>query len=195
MPLPQTNTWFTGGQYFKARSQDLSNTLMEAITARGGKVFLETAANRIWLKKGSVAGVEDHRGTRHSAKAVFANSSVPDLFGQLIPSEEVPNHYLKMLNSRQPSLSSFIVWLGLNKEIKCIDNKHFNRKLMKDLRDQLIHTGVIVDAPSSKLRDTLFDLHRLSALVFLRLVDYSGERLNYSWPPEKISMPTKESKS
>lgn len=112
----------TGGQYFKTRSQDLSNTLLEAITERGGEVLFETAARRILLKKGSLAGVEDENGALHPAKAVIANSSVPNLFGDLIPSEEVPGSYLKKLSNYQASLSSFIVWLGLKREIKDIND-------------------------------------------------------------------------
>ena len=41
----------SGGQYFKTRSQDLSNTLLESITENGGEVLLETVARRILLKK------------------------------------------------------------------------------------------------------------------------------------------------
>ena len=110
----------TGGQYFKTRSQDLSNTLMEAITENGGEVLLETAARRILLKKERIVGVEDGAGIIHPAKAVIANSSVPELFSDLIAPEEIPGKYLKKLSSYQPSLSSFIVWLGLNRELKDI---------------------------------------------------------------------------
>jgi prolycopene isomerase len=110
----------TGGQYFKTRSQDLSNTLMDNITEKGGEVLLETAVEHILLKEGEVSGVEDNNGTRYPAKAVIANSSVPDLFGGLIPRKAVPGNYLKKLNGYRPSLSSFIVWLGLNRELKDI---------------------------------------------------------------------------
>jgi prolycopene isomerase len=109
-----------GGQYFKTRSQDLSNTLMEAVIEKGGQVLLGTAADRILLKKGSIVGVEDFAGTVHPAKAVIANCSVPDLFSRLIPPEEIPGNYLKKLAGLRPSLSSFVVWLGLNREIKNI---------------------------------------------------------------------------
>ncbi len=112
----------TGGQYFKARSQDLSNTLMEAVSEYGGQVLLETAADRIVMKGPKVSGVVDDSGILHKANAIIANSSVPDLFGELIPPEQVPPHYRKVLNSHGPSLSSFIVWLGLNRELKEIND-------------------------------------------------------------------------
>ena len=93
---------------------------MEAITENGGEVLLETAARRILLKKEKIVGVEDGDGTIHPAKAVIANSNVPELFSDLIVPEEVPGKYLKKLSHYQPSLSSFIVWLGLNRELKDI---------------------------------------------------------------------------
>ena len=110
----------TGGQYFKTRSQDLSNALMDAVVEKGGEVLLETTVNRILVKNKRVAGVVDDNGTSHSAKTVIANSSVPDLFGELIPRQEIPNSYQKKLKDYKPSLSSFVVWLGLNRELKDI---------------------------------------------------------------------------
>jgi all-trans-retinol 13,14-reductase len=109
-----------GGQYYKSRSQDLSNTLMDAIAGKGGQVLLETEARAIGLKDGDVAWVEDINGKRYPAKAVIANASVPSVFGRLIPREQIPDSYLRALSEFRPSLSTFIVWLGLNREIKDI---------------------------------------------------------------------------
>jgi len=146
----------TGGQYYKTRSQDLSNTLMETITENGGEVLLETAAKRIQVKKGRVFGVEDDNGTRHPAKAVIANSNVPDLFGELIPREEVPSPYLKKLNSYQPSLSSFIVWLGLNRELK--DIKDYEIFIGEDEGpDAAYHACLSGDLARAGLGVTIYD--------------------------------------
>ena len=112
-----------GGQYFKTRSQDLSNTLMDAITAKGGEVLLENGAKGIKLKNGQVVSVKDSKGKQHPARAIIANCNVPTLFGALLPREEIPAQYLIKLNNYQPSISSFVVWLGLNRELK--DNKDY----------------------------------------------------------------------
>jgi phytoene dehydrogenase-like protein len=108
----------TGGQYYKARSQDLSNTLMEAITQKGGQVMLGNGAKQIVLKQGTVEGVIDVNGKLHPAKAVIANASVPSVFGKLINRQEIPSAYIKKLSGYNPSMSSFIVWLGLNQELR-----------------------------------------------------------------------------
>jgi len=154
----------TGGQYFKARSQDLSNTLMEAIIEKGGAVLLETAAKRIYLRKERVTGVEDANGKRHPAKAVIANCSVPNLFSELIPPGEVPDAYLKKLSSYQPSLSSFIVWLGLKREIK-------------DIKDYEIFIGADDDSEAAYRACLSGDLNRTGLGVTIYDNLYQGYSL------------------
>ena len=107
-----------GGQYYKARSQDLSDTLVKAITEAGGQVLLDNGAESIELKNGAVAAVVDAEGKKHPARAVVANAGPPVVFGRLISKESVPPDYLKKLGQKTPSLSSFIVWLGLKEELR-----------------------------------------------------------------------------
>ena len=113
-----------GGYYVKRRSQDLSYALMEAIEEAGGKVWLETEAVGITMKDGAVSGVKLNDGRTIKAKAVISNASVPATT-RMLPEEMVSTHasgkarkYLDKLNTYRPSLSTFIVWLGLNQEIR-----------------------------------------------------------------------------
>ena len=113
-----------GGYYVKRRSQDLSYALMEAIEEAGGKVLLETEAVGITVKDGAVSGVKLNDGKIIKAKAVISNASVPATI-RMLPQKMVATHasekarkYLGKLNSYRPSLSTFIVWLGLNQEIR-----------------------------------------------------------------------------
>jgi prolycopene isomerase len=113
-----------GGYYVERRSQDLSYALMEAIEEAGGKVWLETEAAGITMKDGAVSGVELRDGRTIKAKAVISNASVPATT-RMLPEEMVSTHasgkarkYLDKLNTYRPSLSSFIVWLGLDQEIR-----------------------------------------------------------------------------
>jgi prolycopene isomerase len=62
--------------------------------------------------------VLDASGEQHPAKAVIANAGVPIVFESLLGRDQVPSGYLEKLSGFEPSLSSFIVWLGLNKEIR-----------------------------------------------------------------------------
>jgi len=68
-----------GGQYYKTRSQDLSDILMETVLEFGGETLMQTEATRIGTDKGRVAWVEDDNGRRYPAKAVIANVNTPDI--------------------------------------------------------------------------------------------------------------------
>ncbi|MBI5605410.1 MAG: hypothetical protein HY879_18915, partial [Deltaproteobacteria bacterium] len=49
---------------------------------------------------------------------MVSNAGALRTFQEMLPREAVPADYLKKLQGYRPSLSSFIVWLGLNKELR-----------------------------------------------------------------------------
>jgi len=112
-----------GGHYIKHRSQDLSDALMQAIENAGGQVLLNTEVIDITLKDGAVTGVVLDNGKKLNAKAVISNASVPttvDLLARDTAPEDLPRKatkYAKKIKAYRPSLSTFLVWLGLNREI------------------------------------------------------------------------------
>jgi phytoene dehydrogenase-like protein len=113
-----------GGHYIKHRSQDLSDALMTAIEDFGGQVLLDTEVIDITMKDGAVTGVVLDDGRKLNAKAVISNASVPttmELLSQNTAPEDLPRNapkYSAKLNAYRPSLSTFLVWLGLNQEIR-----------------------------------------------------------------------------
>lgn len=114
----------SGGYYIKNRSQDLSDVLMAAIEDFGGQVLLDTEVIDITMKNGEVSGVVLDTGQTLNAKAVISNASVPTTMELVLrdtDSRDLPpkaEKYLTKLKTYRPSLSSFIVWLGLNQEIR-----------------------------------------------------------------------------
>jgi prolycopene isomerase len=107
-----------GSFYIKERSQNLSDALAQAIEEKGGKVLYNTEVERILLKDGSVTGVALSDGKTLSARAVVSNASALATFKQMMPKEAVPPDYVKKLEGFKPSISSFMVWLGLNRELR-----------------------------------------------------------------------------
>ncbi len=112
-----------GGHYIKQHSQDLSDALMEAIETEAGQVMLETEAEKIVMEDGAVSGVVLADGKQLKARAVISNASVPATMKMLSKNtgpaklSSKTRDYLKKLESYRPSLSTFIVWLGLNQEV------------------------------------------------------------------------------
>jgi len=110
-----------GGHYIRERSQDLSDALTATIESAGGQVMLGTKASFITTESGAVSGVTLSDGTHLPAMAVISNASVPATMRMLGPGADRTDErreYLERLASLRPSLSSFCVWLGLNREIR-----------------------------------------------------------------------------
>jgi len=107
-----------GAEYIRRRSQDLSNALMDTIEKHGGRVILRTEAKNILTKDGNVVGVRTADSKTYTARAVISNANAPATFEKMLPPGAVPDNYMAKLRTYQPSVSSFVVWLGLKKEIR-----------------------------------------------------------------------------
>jgi prolycopene isomerase len=107
-----------GTYYVKKRSQDLSRALAEVIERSGGRVLYGHMVEEISLRNGSVHGVVTNKGNILPARAVVSNANIIDTFRRMLPQRAVPGDYLKKLETCRPSLSTFIVWLGLNQELR-----------------------------------------------------------------------------
>ena len=107
-----------GSYYIKQRSQDLSNAMADAIEKAGGKMIYGTSVEGILTNDGSVSGVKLSDGAILPAVAVVSNASALTTFQKMLPRESVPTDYFNKLLGYRASISTFIVWLGLNREIK-----------------------------------------------------------------------------
>lgn len=107
-----------GSYYIKDRSQRLSDLLVDTIEAGGGRLLFGTAVERVRMTNGAVSGVALSDGRELPARAVVSNASAVSLVNQLMPPNSVPDNFIKKINSYRPSISSFIVWLGLNRPLR-----------------------------------------------------------------------------
>lgn len=107
-----------GSIYIKQQSQALSNALTDIINENGGRVMLGTLVDQIEMKNGRVSGVLTDDGNVYPSKIVVSNANAPDTFGKFLKVNRVAQDYLKELSKFKPSISSFIVWLGLKGELR-----------------------------------------------------------------------------
>lgn len=107
-----------GSYYIKERSQDLSDAIAEMIEAHGGKLRYDTRVRKVQVANGAVQGVVLSDGETLPARAVVSNASALATFNQLLSKEVVPEKFRKNLAKYKSSLSSFIVWLGLNQDLR-----------------------------------------------------------------------------
>ena len=107
-----------GTYYIKRRSSDLSYALADTIKEAGGQILYNTMVESIQLKKGAVSGVVTGGGDTIPARAVVSNANVPDTFQRMLHRKSLPKDYLRDLETYRPSLSTFIIWLGLNQDLR-----------------------------------------------------------------------------
>lgn len=107
-----------GSYYIKPRSQALSNALADRIKAGGGKILYGTEVEKILVKDGAATGIVISNGKTMPARAVVSNASAVTTLKKMLPPGVLPLAYAKKLNEYRPSISTFVVWLGLNKELR-----------------------------------------------------------------------------
>jgi phytoene dehydrogenase-like protein len=96
----------------------LSDAIAEVIEDNGGKIMYDTRAGRILTKNGTVQGVETESGEILPARAVVSNASAVTTFKNMLPKDMLPQDYAAKFAQYKPSISSFIVWLGLNRNLR-----------------------------------------------------------------------------
>jgi prolycopene isomerase len=177
-----------GGQYYKTRSQDLSNALAEAVYTSGGQILFDTEIEQILVSQSSsskrdkscIEGVKDSDNKVYPAKAVIANSSVPMVFEKMLPKDTIPKSYLKNLKTYRKSLSSFVVWLGLNKEIDQVKDYEIDIDLSANSKydkDRLYSGEYIGSGCSVTIYDNLFKGYSqpgTSTMSIMSLADYDS---------------------
>ena len=107
-----------GSFYIKPRSQALSDALAEVVEASGGQIRYRSRAEEILVADGAVAGVRLADGSVLPATAVVSNASAVTTLTKMLPEGAVPPEYRDRISSHRPSISSFVVWLGLDTELR-----------------------------------------------------------------------------
>jgi len=167
-----------GSYYIRPRSQSLSTALAEVIEASGGKVQYGTAVEKIDVRSGAVEGVVLSDGTALPAEVVVSNASAPDIFNRMLPPAAVPSDYREKLAEYRPSISSFIVWLGLKQDLRGIVegyNTHVGSGQGPEadyrscLKGEIDHGGFVVT-----LYDNLFEGYSEPGTSTLQILFLSG---------------------
>jgi prolycopene isomerase len=107
-----------GSFYIKPRSRALSDALAEAVEASGGQIRYGSKAEEILVTDGAATGVRLADGSVLPASAVVSNASAITTLTKMLPDGALPAEYRERISNHRPSISSFIVWLGLDTELR-----------------------------------------------------------------------------
>jgi all-trans-retinol 13,14-reductase len=137
-----------GGYFIRGGSQQLSNALADEIRRKGGTVLLGKKVVRVLTENGKALGVSykdsfndridsiDVRG-RH----IIFNAAVPTLRDLLTGTSK--EKIDKLVRGLRPACALFNVYIGFNKEVKRIGNRHYSTFIFGDDVQQLkdVHPG------------------------------------------------------
>lgn len=124
--FPVFGYWSMGGAVVKGGSGRLPLALADVIRERGGEVRTKTAVAKIRTSSGKAVGVETEAGEFFgAARAVISNVSAVETFGRLVGRELSPPKLLKRMDAMEPSLSAFLVFLGLDEGFAMPDREDY----------------------------------------------------------------------
>ncbi len=113
-----------GGYYPKGSSQAISNALAAFFEEKGGRMFLNTRIDRILLENRRAAGVRTSKGREYRTRFVVSNASALQTYLRLVGEEHLPARFVQELRDMEVSCSLFIVYLGLDLDLRKTDLAH-----------------------------------------------------------------------
>ena len=112
--IANTSYWAEGSYYPKGGSHAVSEAFVDVIEGNKGTVKLNSEVTSIIVDKGRAVGVQTRSGDRFFAKNIVSNASALQTLHNLLGDNKVPVKLDKM----EPSISAFIVYLGLDETFK-----------------------------------------------------------------------------
>jgi all-trans-retinol 13,14-reductase len=106
-----------GGYYPIGTSQKISDAFADLIRSKGGEIKLMTRVEKILTRNQTAYGVRTTDGTVHLARAVVSNANAVDTFTKMLDEQTVLLSYLERMSKLSVSYSTFLVWLGLKKDL------------------------------------------------------------------------------
>lgn len=107
-----------GGYYPRGGMQQFSNMLADKLKSYGGELSLSTKVARIIVEDGQSRGVVLENGDSIKSKYVVSNAAALQTFLELVGREHLKPGFVKRLEKMTTSVSHFIVYLGIDRELK-----------------------------------------------------------------------------
>jgi phytoene dehydrogenase-like protein len=109
-----------GGYYPDGSMQALPDALSEKFRELGGELNLSSLVKKIKVKDGEVKGINLDKYTFIPARYVISNCDARQTFFKLLGRNIVGKRLLRTIGNMIPSLSTFILYLGIDKYFKSL---------------------------------------------------------------------------
>ena len=110
--------------YCRGSFQRLVDAFVAAILENDGEVVVGRKVARILVDLGSAAGIVLEDGQEIRAPIVISNADATQTFKELIDIEQLPERYVRRLESMRPGVSAFIVYAATTLDVTQFDLAH-----------------------------------------------------------------------
>jgi len=119
---------FDGGYYPYGGMENFSYFLVEIFKYYGGEILFSNKVEKIKVKNRIAEGIIIDKDNFISTKYIVSNCDPWQIFLKLIDRKELEKKTLKKINNLLPSISAFIVYLGIDKSLN-LPYKEFGTSL------------------------------------------------------------------
>jgi len=111
-----------GGYYPKGGMQALPDVLTEKFKEFGGELRLSSLVKKIKIRDNKVIGIVIENDGFIPSRYVISNCDARQTFFKLLGKEKVEQGFYNRIKKMVPSISNFIIYLGVNKYFKPVYN-------------------------------------------------------------------------
>ena len=152
--LPWVSYHLMGAYYPEGGSMAISRALEATLKKFGGEIRYKETVNKIEIKDGRAVAVVTEKGLRVEADVIISNANSPDTLLKFVGREHLPAEYVRGIEEAKPSISNFVLYLGLNRDLQAegyTDHEIFvrdeydsNAGYQAALEGDFAHTGISI---------------------------------------------------
>lgn len=134
----------------QGRVEQLPLKMGEAFQKMGGRLFVSHEVDRILMREKRAMGIRIKDGQEMTGKVVISNIDAHHTFSNLIGEDRIPGGFLSKLKGMKPSLSYFILCLGIEgalEELSVSNNEVFFEKDLRKEYPSLSKNQISEEAP------------------------------------------------
>lgn len=156
---PNMDYWTEGAYYPKGGNQAIPDAFVDVIKQNGGDILFHNEVVRIITENGKATGVVTGQKVTHQGRKIVSNASPYDTFLAMVGKEKFPPKFISKLDHMEPSISCFVVYLGLDAGFTAaLNNTRDYEIFVSDTYDldQDYQSGVSCDVEKASFIMTLY---------------------------------------
>jgi prolycopene isomerase len=116
--FPWVSFHLMGAYYPEGGSMAMSRALEATVKKFGGEIRYKQTVNKIEIKNRRAVAVETEKGLRVEADVIISNANSPDTLLKFVGREHLPADYVRGIEEAKPSISNFVLYLGLDRDLQ-----------------------------------------------------------------------------